>query len=78
MSKALTVIYGACVLYPAPLRSLLMYLAVTDPELVCGAAKRQRQSLKNPPMTVDEFLRTLGRQGLSATVDALRKFVAEI
>ncbi len=26
----LTAIYDACVLYPAPLRSFLMYLAVTD------------------------------------------------
>jgi hypothetical protein len=26
----LTVIFDACVLYPAPLRSLLMYLALTD------------------------------------------------
>lgn len=26
----LTVVYDACVLFPAPLRSLLMYLAVTD------------------------------------------------
>ena len=25
----LTVVYDACVLYPAPLRSLLMYLAMT-------------------------------------------------
>lgn len=25
-----TVLYDACVLYPAPLRSLLMYLALTD------------------------------------------------
>jgi len=25
-----TVVYDACVLYPAPLRSFLMYLAVTD------------------------------------------------
>ncbi len=25
-----TAVYDACVLYPAPLRSLLMYLAVTD------------------------------------------------
>ena len=29
MDKA-TVIYDACVLYPAPLRSLLMYLAMSD------------------------------------------------
>lgn len=26
----LTVIYDACVLYPAPLRDLLMHLAMTD------------------------------------------------
>ncbi len=25
-----TVVYDACVLYPAPLRSFLMYLAMTD------------------------------------------------
>lgn len=28
--KRLTVIYDACVLYPAPLRSFLMYLAMTN------------------------------------------------
>ena len=56
----------------------VLLLLDLDPELVCGAVKRQRQSLKNPPMTVDEFLGTLERQGLSATVDALRKYAAEI
>lgn len=30
MSSQFTAIYDACVLYPAPLRSLLMYLALTD------------------------------------------------
>lgn len=30
MSPHYTVVYDACVLYPAPLRSFLMYLAVTD------------------------------------------------
>lgn len=30
MSSHFTVIYDACVLYPAPLRDLLMYLAMTD------------------------------------------------
>ena len=30
MSSHFTVIYDACMLYPAPLRSLLMYLALTD------------------------------------------------
>lgn len=30
MTSNFTVVYDACVLYPAPLRSLLMYLALTD------------------------------------------------
>lgn len=30
MSSYYTVVYDACVLYPAPLRSLLMYMAVSD------------------------------------------------
>ncbi|WP_423836730.1 hypothetical protein [Stutzerimonas stutzeri] len=30
MSSNFTVIYDACVLYPAPLRDLLMRLALTD------------------------------------------------
>ena len=30
MSSNFTVVYDACVMYPAPLRSLLMYLALTD------------------------------------------------
>ncbi|MFB9866116.1 PIN domain-containing protein [Vreelandella sulfidaeris] len=30
MSSYYTVVYDACVLYPAPLRSLLIYLAMTD------------------------------------------------
>lgn len=30
MSSRITVIYDACVLYPAPLRDLLMHLALTD------------------------------------------------
>lgn len=30
MASHFTVIYDACVLYPAPLRDLLMHLALTD------------------------------------------------
>lgn len=30
MSSHFTVVYDACVLYPAPLRDLLMWLALTD------------------------------------------------
>ncbi len=44
------------------------------PHLVCAAAKRQRETLKNPPMSVDEFLAALERQGLAQTVAELRRF----
>ncbi len=44
------------------------------PNLVCAAAKRQRESLKNPPRSVDDFLSALERQGLAQTVAELRQF----
>jgi hypothetical protein len=44
------------------------------PNVVCAAAKNQRASLKNPPMTVEEFLAALERQGLAQTVSVLRQF----
>ena len=44
------------------------------PHLVCTAAKRHRESLKNPPMSVDDFLAALERQGFAQTVAGLRQF----
>ena len=44
------------------------------PSVVCAAAKRQRQSLKKPPMSVEEYLASLERQGLAQTVSSLRKY----
>ena len=44
------------------------------PNVVCAAARRQRESLKNPPKSVEEFLGTLERQGLAQTVSSLRSF----
>jgi hypothetical protein len=44
------------------------------PSVVCAAAKRQRQSLKNPPMSVEEYLASLERQGLAQTVSSLREY----
>jgi hypothetical protein len=35
-----------------------------DPERVCAAILQHRSSLKNPPKTVDEYLKTLKLQGL--------------
>ena len=44
------------------------------PNVVCAAAKRQRESLKNPPKSVEEFREALERQGLAQTVAGLRQF----
>ena len=41
---------------------------------VVEAAREQRQSLKKPPKTVDEFLDKLLKQGLTQTVDKLRSY----
>ena len=50
----------------------------SSPLVVCGAAKQQRESLKNPPMSVDEFLTSLERQGLVQTVASLRLFAEHL
>lgn len=42
--------------------------------VVCGAAKRHRQSLKSPPKTVAEYLESLERQGLTQTVSILKQY----
>jgi hypothetical protein len=41
---------------------------------VCGAAKKHRERLKNPPRSVDEYLQTLESMGLAQTVSALRYY----
>ncbi len=48
-----------------------------DSEAVCGAVKLDRQSLKKPPKSVDEYLADLERQGLRRTVVMLRPFYLE-
>ena len=42
--------------------------------LCCKAVKNQRQALKNPPKTVEEFLNILQKQELPQTVSVLRKY----
>jgi hypothetical protein len=54
------------------------HLLEIAPKVVCDAARRQRQSLKNPPKTVDEFLTTLERQGLPLSVATLKRFSDQI
>lgn len=46
MSSHFTVVYDACVLYPAPLRDLLMRLALTD---------RFRARWSNTPSTTNGY-----------------------
>jgi predicted nucleic acid-binding protein len=42
------------------------------PDQVVGAALAHRESLKNPPKTIGEYLNALEAQGLTETVSALR------
>lgn len=46
------------------------------PEAVMAAAESHRQSLKNPSRTIEEYLDTLERQGLTKTVVALRQLTS--
>ncbi|MCC6357392.1 MAG: PIN domain-containing protein [Phycisphaerales bacterium] len=50
------------------------HLVDLAPGPTCAAVKRHRDSLKNPPKSVDEYLEALGRQSLAETVTALRQF----
>ena len=65
--------YGIEVLHPDEFLSLQIDLA---PEVVCAAGRAQRASLKNPPLSPEEFLRSLERQGLPKTVASLKQHVA--
>jgi hypothetical protein len=56
----------------------IQHLLDLAPAVVCAAAKKQRESLRNPPMTVDQYLRSLERQGLVQTVATLRGFAVLI
>ena len=44
------------------------------PGVVCGAVRKVRARLLKPPYSVEEYLATLTRQGLVATVGELQSF----
>ena len=46
------------------------------PDLVTGAARDHRESLKNPPVTIEQYLETLAVQGLTRTVPVLRGYMS--
>jgi hypothetical protein len=54
--------------------TFIHHLLELAPSAVYGAAKKQRESLKKPAMTVEQYLQSLERQGLAQTVSTLRKF----
>jgi hypothetical protein len=49
------------------------HLLDVAPQSVCEAARKQRASLKNPPLSVETYLESLERQGLARTVATLRE-----
>lgn len=63
--------YGIVALHPDEFISNLIDL---NAGVVIEAARRQRSSLKNPPLTTAEFFDLLQKQQLPKTVSQLRKF----
>jgi len=63
--------YGIEALHPD---EFVIQLINQSPESVCGAVREQRESLTNPPQTVEQLLATFERQGLVQTVTALHKY----
>jgi hypothetical protein len=53
----------------------ISHLLDLDPGSVCNIARLQRQALKNPPKSPEEFLDTLLRQGLAGTVAQLEHMI---
>jgi len=45
-----------------------------NPGLALEAVRRQRQSLRHPPLSTDDFLDMLLKQGLSGTVSVLKRY----
>ena len=52
-----------------------MHLLALAPGLVARAARDHRESLKNPPKTVEQYLDALRARGLTQTVSVLRGLV---
>jgi PIN domain len=61
--------YGIEAQHPDEFITHLIDLAPLE---VCGAAKRQRMSLKNPPQSVEGLLAAYARQGLAQTIAELK------
>jgi predicted nucleic acid-binding protein len=54
----------------------VLHLLDLAPGVVVEAARRHRESLKNPAKTIEQYLLTLETQGLTQTVPILREYTA--
>ena len=63
--------YGIAAQHPD---EFITHLLDLSPAAVCAAAKRQREGLRNPPKSVDDFLGALAKQHLPETVMRLDEF----
>jgi hypothetical protein len=57
------------------LDEFVLHLLDLAPCVVAGAAENHRESLKNPPKTIEEYLNTLEAQGLTQSAAALRELL---
>jgi len=64
--------YGIATQHPDEFVTHLLDLA---PTTVCGAVKRQREALKNPPMTAKQLLEILEKQQLVQTAARLHEAI---
>jgi hypothetical protein len=64
--------YGIVAQHPDEFILNLLDLA---PGVVAGAARDHRESLKNPPKSIDEYLDALETQGLTQSVSVLRELM---
>jgi predicted nucleic acid-binding protein len=53
----------------------ILHLLELSPGIVAAAAKDHRESLKNPPKSIVEYIDTLEAQGLTQTASALRAYM---
>lgn len=63
--------YGIDVLHPD---DFIYYQIDLAPPACCSAIKNQRTALKNPPMSLEDFLNTLQKQQLPQTVSILKQY----
>lgn len=63
--------FGIDVIHPD---DFIYYQIDLAPAPCCEALRAQRLALKNPPLSVEEFLMALQRQQLPQTVTKLREF----